>query len=810
MTQYSQIAVIGLYRSGSTAAAGLLHHLGVDMGAPFWGDYYEPRALSAQLREWWNEPHLEPQVDSATRVAGLRKWIDDRAASGQRCVGCKHPLLSLCGDDLLEAWGPDTRFIWTYRPLAESIESLVRCNWWPKHAERAQKILWKAAHEFFAKTEHLRVEFTEMLDNPQRQAARIVEYLGLHPTTEQLETAVRFIQPRDHRQPARDRSRASEATEPSVGRPDTKQDGAPSPFTEKIVATILSGNNEAIIADAVRSVIDWVDEILLIDTGITDGTVEIVKQLAGGKFRQARLTWCNDFALARNTALEQASACGATWALTIDTDERLVVDGIRTLDELRLLLAGELAVQAWLVVSRGGGYAKERLIRVPSELHWKGRTHEALIGATARQRKVLPGVHFYEVAKTPETFRQKLERDLVILQEETRDKPDNARWWYYLGQTLDGLQRQREAADAYRHCATLNGWAEEAAWACYQAAKCLSSLKEFRQAIQACASGLARQPASPELAWLAAFCCFQLGEDRNAIHWEQMAIALGNVEGSYAATDRISFRHLPGWYEGPYDVLRFAYRRLGMEDAARDATEKHERAIKMRLEDHNAGDSDNHTEVEAKFETDETRTGNMSTTTTRRKVFFDLGAHYGEALRRFVTQLPLDATWEIHSFEPNPACQLAIRLRNFGLPVQVHESAVWVRDGTIAFRQQNHRAAACASPADGQSDIDGWGSCLESLDSRHPGLEPPIEVACEDLARILGSYSPDDHVVVKMDVEGAEFTILRHLIQRRVINRIKRLYVEWHVRLLANETHDSCDDLEREVGNHGVEVVRWG
>lgn len=451
--------------------------------------------------------------------------------------------------------------------------------------------MWEATHEFFAKTEHLRIEFAEMLADPQRQAERIVEYLGLLPTEVQLEAAIGFIRPRDG-SPAVSRSSLD------TGGPAKASSWAAAPATEKIVATILSGNSEAIIADAVRSVIEWVDEILLIDTGITDGTVELVKELSGAKFRQTPFTWCNDFALARNAALAEAAAHGATWALTIDTDERLVFDGFHSLHELRSLLAAEPEVQAWMVGSRGGGYAKERLIRVPSDLHWKGRTHEALIGATARQRKVLPGVRFYEVAKTPEVFRHKLERDLVILQDETRDKPDNARWWYYLGQTLDGLQRHREAADAYLHCATLDGWAEEAAWACYQAAKCLSSLKEFRQAIQACASGLARQPASPELAWLAGFCCFQLGEDRNAIHWERMAIALANVEGSHAATDRISFRHLPGWYEGPYDVLRFAYRRLGMEDAARDAADKYQWALKRRMEDHRSGDSDSRDDLE--------------------------------------------------------------------------------------------------------------------------------------------------------------------------------------------------------------------
>src|SRR6266576_4665725 len=36
----TRIAVLGLYRSGSTVVAGVLHHLGVDMGPPFYGGYY--------------------------------------------------------------------------------------------------------------------------------------------------------------------------------------------------------------------------------------------------------------------------------------------------------------------------------------------------------------------------------------------------------------------------------------------------------------------------------------------------------------------------------------------------------------------------------------------------------------------------------------------------------------------------------------------------------------------------------------------------------------------------------------------------
>ncbi len=67
-----------------------------------------------------------------------------------------------------------------------------------------------------------------------------------------------------------------------------------------------------------------------------------------------------------------------------------------------------------------------------------------------------------------------------------------------------------------------------------------------------------------------------------AIVWEQMAIALGHVEGCRAGTERISFRHLPGWYEGPYDVLRYAHAKLGDQAAAERADGKFREGVALR------------------------------------------------------------------------------------------------------------------------------------------------------------------------------------------------------------------------------------
>jgi hypothetical protein len=200
-----------LYRSGSSAAAGVLHHLGVEMGAPYWMDNYESARLAKRLRRWWHEPDLHERYPPAERVRKLGDWISFLEAGRATHVGAKHPLLSLCGDDLVAAWGPAVRFIWTWRPLDESIASIRRTDWWwakPK-GETVQRRLWDEVNRFFAGREHLRVDFSDMLADPAREIRRIADYVDLTPDDVRFAAALASIRP--ERGGATDASRTAEA-----------------------------------------------------------------------------------------------------------------------------------------------------------------------------------------------------------------------------------------------------------------------------------------------------------------------------------------------------------------------------------------------------------------------------------------------------------------------------------------------------------------------------------------------------------------------------------------------------------------------
>jgi FkbM family methyltransferase len=199
----------------------------------------------------------------------------------------------------------------------------------------------------------------------------------------------------------------------------------------------------------------------------------------------------------------------------------------------------------------------------------------------------------------------------------------------------------------------------------------------------------------------------------------------------------------------------------------------------------------------------------------KKNVFLDCGGHYGEGLMEFVEKFKMDSNWIIESFEPNPACdynnRVSKKVKSHKLNITVHKKAVWIYDGVIAFSQENIQRSNSKSPNDGTSTIDGWGSVITELNSTHLNYcEPPILVDCVDFNSILKKYDKNTHnVIVKLDIEGAEYTLLRHLISNKTASNISQLYVEWHHVDLETENIETTQGLVKHLQGLGIKVYNW-
>lgn len=84
-----------------------------------------------------------------------------------------------------------------------------------------------------------------------------------------------------------------------------------------ISLAMIVKNEESTIARCLESVKPIVDEIIIIDTGSTDRTVEIAKDFGG---QVHPFAWRDDFSAARNESLAH---CNGEWALIVDADEAI-------------------------------------------------------------------------------------------------------------------------------------------------------------------------------------------------------------------------------------------------------------------------------------------------------------------------------------------------------------------------------------------------------------------------------------------------------------------------------------------------------
>ncbi len=147
---------------------------------------------------------------------------------------------------------------------------------------------------------------------------------------------------------------------------------------EKLSLTIITFNEEGNIRDALESV-KWADEIIIIDSGSTDKTVEICKEYTGKVYDNP---WPG-FVAQKNYAINKANN---RWILSIDADERVTPE---LMEEISAILKAPKA-DAYAVprkvyylgrwINYSGWYPdyKERLFN-KEKCRWEGKeVHEKL------------------------------------------------------------------------------------------------------------------------------------------------------------------------------------------------------------------------------------------------------------------------------------------------------------------------------------------------------------------------------------------------------------------------------------------------
>ena len=312
---------------------------------------------------------------------------------------------------------------------------------------------------------------------------------------------------------------------------------------------IIARDNELTIGATLESAIPWVDEIIVVDTGSKDRTIDVAKSYGA---RVEYFQWCDDFSRARNYSLQFATG---QWVLWIDTDDVLPA---HCGAELRHRLQSDVAPDVYGFILQVFcptedapqlQVSKERLSpsiavgdrpysRIATEqlrkdfsslkgvdlracstavdhvkvfrnglrLAFEGRIHEQVLPSIRSLEGRIEWTPCYVIHAGSDGseagLNRKLARDLRLLRMDVQERPEHSFVWFNLGMTLLHQDQFQEAVDALLESVRLAQSCESHLRKAY--ALLVDSIDrrgDLELAKQKVWEGLGRFPSDPELSF---------------------------------------------------------------------------------------------------------------------------------------------------------------------------------------------------------------------------------------------------------------------------------------------------------------------
>ena len=204
----------------------------------------------------------------------------------------------------------------------------------------------------------------------------------------------------------------------------------------KLSLAMIVKNEARCLGRCLRSMQATADEIIVVDTGSTDRSVEIARDSGAKTFH---FDWCDDFSAARNFALAQATG---EWMLVLDADETVSEPLAR---EVKQFIHGPPQIGRLKIVSdfrRHGQTLRSQTFvsrLFPRGAHFEGKIHEQIISALPRVN--LAG----EVAHDGYLETAKSDRNVKLLRAALAHEADNAYLLHQLALEYTALEQPENA-----------------------------------------------------------------------------------------------------------------------------------------------------------------------------------------------------------------------------------------------------------------------------------------------------------------------------------------------------------------------------
>jgi len=192
-----------------------------------------------------------------------------------------------------------------------------------------------------------------------------------------------------------------------------------------------------------------------------------------------------------------------------------------------------------------------------------------------------------------------------------------------------------------------------------------------------------------------------------------------------------------------------------------------------------------------------------------KNLFLDCGSNKGQGFEEF-REMYSPKEYDFFLFEPNPNCFELLEKQYSELPyVKLHKVAVGVKEDLIKFRYRG--------------TFDQGGSIVKEHNSGLSPTKKQIRKGITDtyvlvqvidflnyINEIKDSYNS---IVMKLDIESAEYDLLKHFIDKDAFGLFDKMYIEFHSQYMNDADKDEYQQRERDIieylENAGVDFELW-
>lgn len=191
------------------------------------------------------------------------------------------------------------------------------------------------------------------------------------------------------------------------------------------------------------------------------------------------------------------------------------------------------------------------------------------------------------------------------------------------------------------------------------------------------------------------------------------------------------------------------------------------------------------------------------------KYFLDFGGH---GMIHFIDQYNIDNTWTVYTFEPNrESFKILKDIKYKDCNIHPINKGIWISNSVLTFNPET------TSESYGSSN-DGAGSTFLELNDwniKNGGnwgagkFNESYDVETINISSFIRGLENTDFLLIKMDIEGSEYTVLRKMIEDDTIDMVNDIYVEFHDWAMDSETEQSTNDIINTIKSKGVNIKKW-